>query len=139
MDSNGAKEVAYARFIAAFSALDPVVPFALDNEEMDHPDASEGKSWARFIVRESGSEQATLGPIGSRKFKRSFVGTCELYCLTNKGTQRADALVKAFRTAFEGVTDQDVYFLETQAVEIGTEGNWHRVNALSLFWFYETK
>lgn len=136
MDTNAAKEIAYSRFIAAWGALDPAVPFVLDNEEFRHPVAG---TWARFVVRETGSEQETLGAIGHRKYKRSLVGTLELYCAIDRGTQKADQLVKAFRDAFEGVTDQDVYFLETQISEIGIEGNAHRVNALSLFWFYETK
>jgi hypothetical protein len=137
--TNQAKEIAYARFISVWDALSPPVPYVLDNESFQHPDSSEGKSWARFVVREVNAKQETLGPEGGRRFKRELVGTLELFCLTDKGTQKADQLVGAFRAAFEGVTVQDVYFLETQVVERGIEGNYHRVDALCKFWCSETK
>lgn len=137
--TNEAKEIAYSRFITAWDALSPAVPYVLDNEEFKPPDSSANGSWARFVIRETDSEQETLGPIGGRRFTRVLVGTLELYCLQDKGVQKADQLVKAFRDVFEGVTVNGCYFNEVQVIERGIEGARHRVDALCKFWCSETK
>lgn len=115
--------------------------FRFDNEAGEALDGAtpEGESWCRFSVQETDSRQETLGAIGARKYRRQGAARLEIYCLSDKGMLKRDALVASFRSAFEGVSFSGVYFTDCQVQDIGIEGAWWRASALGAFWFEEIK
>ncbi len=136
---SAARQAILSRCATAWNALSPAVPYFFDNEAGDVPDAPAGESWCRFSVQESDSRQETLGPVGTRRYRRQGVARLEIYCLSDKGMLKRDALVSSFRAAFEGVSFSGLYFTDCQVQDIGIEGNWWRASALGSFWFEEVK
>lgn len=147
---NEAREAIIARFIADFVpvafadvAAGPARDrrYSFDNEQADGGDGVDpaNESWCRLAIQESGSQQETLGPIGSRRYRRSGAARLALYCPTGKATLKSDTLVAAFRAVFEGVSFSGVYFTDCQVTELGVEGASWRVDALASFWFEEVK
>lgn len=138
MTPNQAREAILTAFIAAWGSPEET-PFVFDNETYE-PENGEESSWVALSIREADSAQETLGPVGARRYKREGVAQLSIFALPDRGSQRADELVKLFRDAFEGVTlTGGVYFTDCQVQEIGIEGVYYRVNALAVFWFSETK
>jgi hypothetical protein len=115
--------------------------YSFDNEATDGGDAvaPASQSWCRFSIQEGGSRQETLGGVGSRRYRRDAVARLAIYCPSGQGTVKADAMVKAFRDLFEGVSFSGVYFTDCQVQELGVEGASWRVDALASFWFEELK
>jgi hypothetical protein len=137
---NEAREIILARFAEVFDALSPAVPYSLDNEAFTPPAASKTARWVRLTVRETLSQQSTLGPATLRRFDRSGLAAVEIYSPIDAGTQGSDELAEVFRDTFEGVTlGGEVFFNDCQVVDLGIEGPWWRVNALASFWFEQRK
>lgn len=111
--------------------------YSFDNEMAEPPASVE--SWCRFTIQETDSSQASLGPVGARRFDRKGVARLELYCRSGNGMLKRDALVAAYRTYFEGVSFSGVHFTECQVVDAGVEGAWWRASALASFWFEQIK
>lgn len=150
MTPNQARDAILTRFVAsyvpvAFSdvAAGPArdARYSFDNEQADAADVVRpaDQSWCRFAVQETTSTQETLGAVGSRRYRRQGVARLALYCPTNGGTLKSDAMVKAYRDVFEGVSFGGVYFTDCQVVDLGAEGAVWRVDALASFWFEELK
>lgn len=154
--ANQAREAIIARFIAsyvpvAFADVVDANPteqerlrrlrYSFDNEGADAGNTVEPleESWCRLTIVETGSAQETLGPIGSRRYKRDGVVKLALACPHRKGTLKSDAMIKAFRDVFEGVSFSGLYFTDCQVSDLGIEGASWRVDALASFWHEEMK
>lgn len=137
---NEVRELIYAQAVTTLTALLTPSSFAFDNEEYSPPSDS---TWVRVSVRETVSDQGTLGPVETRRYTRRGAAAFEIYAPTDDGTAEADRVVKAVRDDFEGVSLRDgvkaVHFNDCQVVELGVEGARWRVNALASFWFEDRK
>lgn len=155
---NQAREAIIARFIASYVPVafadvvdaNPTVQdqlrrarYSFDNEAAESANSVSpaNESWCRLTVTEAGSRQETLGASGARRFRREGVARLALYCPPTKGTLKSDAMVKAFRDTFEGVSFSGLYFTDCQVNDLGItqEGASWRVDALANFWFEEIK
>ncbi len=145
---NQAKELIYARAETALTAVVGATGYVFDNERFTPPppvgDPPVSPAWVRVRVDESLSLQSTLGGVGNRRFERQGTAVFEISAPTDFGTVAADAIVKAIRDAFEGVTvpgvgEIAVYFTNCQVLNLGIEGPSWRVNALASFWFEDRK
>jgi len=147
--TNEARTAIIERFIAnyvpvAFSDVpsgERRARFSFDNEERDAGDsvAPASESYCRLTILETDSRQETLGPPGARRFRRQGAARLALYCPSNNGTLKSDAMVKTFRDVFEGVSFSGVYFTDCQVTDLGVEGASWRVDALASFWHEEVK
>lgn len=135
---NEAREAIYGRFISAWGTE---TPYVFGNEQYTPPAPAGGaaSSWVRLLVRETKSEQYTLGAVGQRKFRRQGQIILMIYALANAGEKRSDVLAQKFRDIFEGADIDDVRCFDAHVIEQGNEGAWYRVNAFCRFDFYEIK
>lgn len=116
-----------------FSAIDFVVKRWLANWTSTTRTALEGEdfkparseSWVRLSVRHTGSEQSTLGAIGSRRFLRSAEVLIQVFTPANAGTSAGTILAQAAREVFEAMSFDGLRFHGGARVdELGEDGEW---------------
>ena len=130
-----ARQAIADRFLAIWDPSDAVV--ALENEAFVPP--VDGSPWVRLSVRHHVAQQWTLGATGSRDFRR--YGSIFVQCFSprDRGTDAGDELASKVQTIFEGAVFDDVRCYATSIVEIGNDGKWWQVNAVTEFQYDETK
>lgn len=98
-----AREAVYQLFVTGWGTRTPI---ALDNETFDKPVDSnnEPTAWVRLTVRNTGSQQDTLGPIGARNFLRTGSIFVNVYTAKDKGTTEGDGHAQKARELLEGLS-----------------------------------
>lgn len=138
---NEARTIVYDYFIANWSPPAPAVDnYCFDDEAFDPEGIQE---WLKISMRHTGGGQHTLGPIGSREFRRRAVLQFKIYTTVDRGLLRLDALAKTARDLFEGKTISQVMFHDSLYREdIGAEepkGTWVEGLVQVDFTYDETK
>ncbi len=88
-----ARDAIYLQFETVWNAQTPPVPTLFyDDKEFDIPDGD--TPWAFLMVRHAFSDQATLGEIGNRRFRRKGTVTVQVRTPTGLGLSTNDTLVK---------------------------------------------
>jgi hypothetical protein len=141
-----ARKAIYSQFLSNFTSPTdgmgaPLVPAAnitRDNVKFDTP---VGEHWIRFIVRHTGSQQASLGDVGLRKFDRTGLILAQCYAPENTGVLDIDRIVKAVMDALEGVSLQlnDIVITDTLPRETGPVEGWYLITVEASFRYTETK
>jgi hypothetical protein len=135
MTPNEARKIIYQEWIDYWSVI-PSVPYAFDGESY----SAEQEEWTHVTVQQLPlGGQYTLGPTGSRIFRREAVIRIQIYAAVNRGLQRLDELAKAARDLFEGKTISLVMFHDSQYLENGVEENWNKGTVNIFFTYDETK
>jgi len=136
-----AREAVVDRLITA--AVLPVTAIALDNEAFEAP--TDGSSWIRLVVRNTASEQETLGAPGQRKFERRAVVFAQIFVPVDVGANNpvaaisADGLAATVRNLFEGVSFGGCNFYGSLIREGRADGRWWLVVVEAPFTYYEEK
>lgn len=118
-----AREAVYQRFVDNYTATD----FIFDNEIGSALDEGTA-SWVRLSVRELGPAEQTMGPIGSRKFRRSGIIVAQVFTPIDIGVAALSTLCETVRTVFEGVRFSGVEALNSTIRDVGTDGKWRQAN-----------
>ena len=129
---NAAREAIYLRWNTQWGAT---TPFTFDNEKFSTPDVP----WARLTVRNTASEQRTLGAVGNRRFRRIASVFVQLYDLVDVGLSNLDTLAQTARGIFEGVSFSGLDFTNVIVRESGADGKWFQVVVEAFFDYEETK
>lgn len=109
------------------------------NEEYTPPADT---AWARLSVLENLSQQATLGPVGSREYRRNGTFLIELFAPANAGTKQLDDWIQSIRSSFEGVeiSSTRVFFTSVDRQVMGPRpGRWYQINAEAEFFYHEQR
>lgn len=112
-------------------------PYTLENE-LFHGD-SQSTAWVRVSVRFIDPTNATLGPIGQRKYRRSGIAFFQIFTLLDKGMAAADGHAVVVRNGFEGVTYESVNFFDATARDLGPDGKWNMTTVEVNFNFEEVR
>lgn len=116
---NEARDAVYDRFAAQWGVTSV---YQLDNQDLR---LAEGTvNWARLAVRQTDSNQDTLGPAGSRRFRRSAMAFIQIFVPSNKGTKEGDDLAQTARGVFEGTSFSGLDFTDGMIREVGPDGKW---------------
>lgn len=135
-----ARDSIVSTFKTAWDAQTPPIPLLIfDDAKQDIP--SGGTPFARITVRHNLVEQATLGGIGGRRFRRFGIVAIEIYTPAGEGLTDADKFAKVALDAFEGKnTGGDaIEFRNTRVNEVGQDGPWFQTNVLADFEYDEVK
>lgn len=129
-----ARDAMQSMFATAWNAQTPPVPvLAYDDKPFTTPPGTH--SWARVSIIHNKGIQATLGAIGSRRFRKLGIIVVQIFSPSGGGLTVNDALVKIAIDTFEGKNTKPdgVTFLNVRSQEIGTSGSWFQTNVTSQF------
>lgn len=132
LTSNAAREAIYARIAANWTAS----PYQLENEEFTPPTTGR---WARFVVRHTTREQATLGSSGNRRFQSDGRVMVQLFAPLDAGTQGLDSDSDAFLVLFEGVDFGGIRTHNAEVRETGPTGRWYQFTGEAFFDYEQLK
>ncbi len=131
---NEIRVIIYNRFILIWNNE---TPFTLDNELFTAP---ENTPWVRTVVRNTVSNQDSLGNIGNRKFLRRGSVITQVFVPIVTGLEEADRLSTIVRSIFEGIRLTDgLWFFATDTRELGAVGDYYQVMVESEFNYEEVK
>jgi len=116
---NEARDAVYDRFSAQWGTTSV---YQLDNQDLRLAEGT--ANWARLAVRQMDSNQDTLGPSGSRRFRRSAMTFIQIFVPSNKGTKEGDDLSQTARGVFEGTSFSGLDFTDGMIREVGPDGKW---------------
>lgn len=143
MTESQAVEAISEAFATGWTAAQPTIPFALDNEAMPSAD-----SFATLSIRHGVSQQITQGPPGQRRWKRSLTVYVRLFVPADQGRAGVSALVGTVRTLLEGVdlagtsnpNGEPVTMMATADREMGpVDSRWFAVACVTSGYYYETR
>lgn len=135
-----ARDAINTAFKAAWDAQTPPIPALLFDDTKQ--DLSGGEApYARITVRHNVFQQATLGGIGNRRFRRSGIVAVQIFTPAGEGLTDADKFAKVALDTFEGKnTGGDaIEFRNARINEIGQDGPWFQTNVLAEFEYDEIK
>lgn len=135
-------EVMKARWISAWVAEQPTVPYCFEGEIIDSAD-----TWVRVTFRPTLRAQATLGPAGGRRFEdrgRIFV---QLFTPIGAGEATMLSLAESVRNVFESRTidvELRTYSATRRMAPDGQregfeDGRWVMCTMSIPYWFDETR
>jgi hypothetical protein len=132
-----AQQACYVRFLAQWSgtAAGNVV---FENEGHAAVDAQE-LPWVRVSVQETGGGQESLGPTGSRKYRRRARVAVQVFTPDDSGARQGALLAEQARAIFEGSAFSDLDFYDATVTPQGLDEKWLVTVMLATFEFYETK
>lgn len=100
MTPDQAASAIYAEFLAQWGTSTRVV---LDGQG-DQTEPGPGVEWVRVSFRDYAGGQHTLGPIGSRKYRRLGAAWVQTFVPVERGRGRGTTLAHAARAILEGRT-----------------------------------
>ena len=143
MTESQAVEAISEAFAAGWTAAQPSIPYALDNEAMPSAD-----SFVSFSIRHGASTQITQGPPGQRRWKRTLTIYTRIFVPVDQGRAAASALVGVVRTLLEGVSlggtsssgGEPVTMLATADREMGpVDSRWFAIACVTSGYYFETR
>ncbi|MCH7524012.1 MAG: hypothetical protein IIC74_03115 [Bacteroidetes bacterium] len=131
---NEARVLIYDEFISVWNNE---TPFDLDNKSFTEPEST---PWVRTVVRNTISNQDSLGPVGIRKFLRVGSVLTQIFTPIDTGVEESDRLSEIVRGIFEGVRlTGGLWFFATDVRELGRIGDYYQVTVESTFNYEQTK
>lgn len=132
--SNEARKAIYQAFKDSWNPSDPSVPYAFENEAL-----AESDEWVRVLIRSIDGGQITLGPVGSRVYRRRGAVVVEVASAVDRGLLRLEELTTAARDIFEGKTIDGVAFNDGNILDRPPNGRWAMADVVVAFTYDETK
>lgn len=127
-----AHQIMMTRGVAAVGALAEVV---LDNVSTPEPVGEH----VTFTFGHIADQQASLGPVGGRRFNRRELLVARIHALRDTGTASTIALVQALRDGFEGFASGELWVVNTAPRFAGMNGRFRMEDFEIAFNFHETK
>ncbi len=125
MTEEQAVEAITQRWIDAWPSLQSSVPYTFDNEGF-----TAVASFARVSIVHSVATQSTIGPSGSRMYKRVGNIAVQLFTAVNVGRKPLAQLADSVRAVFEGRriavagVDEPLYTYAAATRGENTDGSW---------------
>jgi hypothetical protein len=111
---DGARAAAYTQFLSEWGTTTTV---RLEGrEEAGEPGV--GTPWVRVAFRNYGGGQHTLGPTGSRIYRRTGAVFVQVFAPIERGPGYGATLAQAARAIFEGRRFGELDFFDGQIIEI---------------------
>jgi len=133
---NQARRIIHQAFIDEWDPPAPAVPYSFDNERLETENLD---AWVRLTIRNQVGGQWTLGPVGSRVYRRRGAVVVEVHSTVDRGLLRLDELTKAALDLYEGRNLEQVMFNDGTILELSPNGRWARGNVVVNFTYDETK
>lgn len=108
-----------------------------ENERFTEPAAD--VPWVRLSVRHFGGGQETLGPTGSRIYRRVGQIIGQVFTPLIKGMRAGATHGQALRAIFEGTKFSGIDCTNGRVIEIGPDGKHHQTNVEIDIFYDETK
>jgi hypothetical protein len=104
--------------------------------EFDRPN---DQTWVRFNCAENAGFQASMGSIGSNRFRHLGVVTIQVFQPEGQGSKDARAKANNALGAFMGAeTTNDIHFFDVAANQIGNDGSgYYQINVTASFRYDE--
>lgn len=134
------RDAIYNQFETVWNAQTPPVPIVFyDDLDFELPDGD--TAWVFLMVRHVASNQATLGEVGSRRFRRRGMVVVQVRTPTGLGLSTNDTFSKIALDAFEGIetAPDQVIFRNARIQEEGNDGAWFLTNVIADFEYDEVK
>lgn len=93
---------------------------------------SEG-AWARATIRHANGNQASLGGIGSRRFREEGTVIVQVFAPVGDGSTACYEAARLVQNAFRDARDPVVWFRDVRMNEIGSSGSFEQINVLATF------
>lgn len=122
------------RFSAQWSALQPTVPYSVDNQGKDDDVfPSRDAAWVRLTLLDGEAEQVEMG--GTRRWRRTGVIEIQIFIPAGDGDGQSAELCDTVRDIFEGRTISGVIFRATSRRRVGRgrDSAWVQWNASTTF------
>lgn len=117
----------------------PIANVLVQNQDNSTVDNQENP-WVRITVAEIGGGQETLGPAGSRRFRRNAQVTIQIFTPKLEGTTSARKLAAEARVIFEGVSlSGGLDFNNARILPTLVEEKWQQTSVEADFQFEEIK
>lgn len=129
-----ARDIILTHFKTLWDAAAPtttgVVVYYDDVAGVELPD-----TFVKVFVRHTLAGQRTLAEAGSRRFERLGLVIVQIFTPAAEGQVDSDLLTQVVNDIFEGkkTTGSEVWFRNTQAVEVGRDRAWFQVNVTAEF------
>lgn len=117
-----AREIVYQRFRTQWLTTTPVTYEGEAERTLDQGTVA----WVRVSMRHLDGGQDTLGPAGSRIFRRVARVSIQIFVPKGTGMQAGALLSQTARAIFEGTTLSGLSFGNGQVREIGPDGKWYQ-------------
>lgn len=130
-------EAICARWKTQWEAAYPAVPYSFPNEAVTPP--ADGSAYVALAINEETSRQASLAPIGDRRFERNGRVLIRIGVPADGGQKLLAQYVKTARDVFEGVSFGGVNTFAVSSRPSGTDGRWFYSVVDAPFRYYETK
>jgi hypothetical protein len=127
-----AYEAIYQRIIDGWDDLSRTEPIAFDSEAYAPP-ASGG--WVRLTIEMVATDQTTIAPVGSRRFRRQGLIFAQCFAPSDSGVGAAVDLADDVISIFEGTHFSGVNCYETVPRRIEPDGRWSGILAETRFDF----
>lgn len=142
MNVGQASEAIAEQFVGAWTASQPTVPIALDDEAFSPP--SPAAPWVRLAIRHSTAQQATLGPPGQRRILNAGRIYVSVFGPINIGKATLYALAESARAALAlrtiaSITGEPVTTYARAINEMPSSDGWSMLNVVVPFDWYETE
>ena len=140
MTEADAVEAIFERWATSWGALQPSIPFALDNEAFVGVD-----KFARVTIVHSTAQQLSLGPPGSRRFERRGNITVQLFAPIDQGRKTLSLLVADVRTTFESQAiaspsgGDPLITFAASTHELAQDDRWYGLAVAIAFVYYERR
>ena len=138
-----ARELISATFATAWSAAQPSVPLAIDNETISLPDTG---NFAALSIALTTSSQMTQGGPGTRRFRRDGWALVKLWAPAGTRTAGASDMADTVRAVLEGKSfvspiagDEALTTLGSNATPPSNDERWYITVVRVPFWYAETK
>jgi hypothetical protein len=128
-------ELVLAQFATQWAALQPTIPFVLENEAMSAAD-----TFALCTVTHTAGAQISQGNTGNRRVERKGFIFVKLHAPVDVGRRQTSQLADTARTIFECVTlaasPEPVTVLAGETIEVGVDGRWYMTMVRFPFRYY---
>lgn len=111
MTPSDAYKAILQHFGTEWSALNPAVPYTIDNRRLTQPTPP----FAQVEITNLGSDQRTMGKAGNRRFERRGFIDVRLYAARDVGRGQLDSLAETVTEIFEAL---DLSGLRTYATSV---------------------
>tara|TARA_Y100001937_G_scaffold108328_1_gene151900 strand:- start:732 stop:1145 length:414 start_codon:yes stop_codon:yes gene_type:complete len=128
-------------FEQAYDALLTQIKTQLDVSQASLPIAwpnidynpSEGTSWARVTILGGESRIASIGIVGSRRYRAVGTVSIQIFVPSGQGANVGLAIADDIAAALRGVTTSGVVLMATTISPVGRDGAYYQINTSTPF------
>ena len=135
-DFEAASDAILTQFKAQMDSSRPNVPIAWPNMKFaptEDFDESSNEAWARIAVQGAGARQASLGAVGSRRWRTVGLVSVQVFSPIGTGANVGLAVADDIVTALRGVTTSGVRLKAPSVLPLGRDEAYYEISITTPF------